>query len=255
MLQDRAIAVWKSARKPFTDPVSWQWYRDFFSLSYLRYMASWFAIVPVAAYVLSKTPRQVSVSFLEPPLVLNSSLPFSWQILWVGSLAFVAAFIVYLLRAPKFVRRYHSLDDYLAKGHSPRWISWEAQELYQWKESRAKFFERMTKKGYVTPDGGPAPPDGGEVLVEDSTTNFRFCHDGQIYRLPMPQLDTKGNEDERQTNLAVREIFWEIFGRYASSRIISRRIITTCLFVALACVVVVIAQHIFAALPYVFSRW
>lgn len=241
----------KALLTKFTSALSWQWYRDFFALSYLRYMVGWFSIVPLMALVLGNIPETVQLTFTEPPTPLYIRLPFSWQILWAGSFCFFLAYLIYQFRVPTFVRRYHSLDDYKDKGHSPRWISWESKDVYEWDIDKAKFVDRLQKKGYLhtSLSGDIKSP---EVVVIGPTTEFRFTHDGTHYVLSMPIVDDKGIEDEDATAIAVREIFWEIFGRYADSRLPERIVIKFLLVMAGLCVAIVVIEHIVNTLPYLF---
>lgn len=238
--------VWKKV----SSPLSWQWYRDFFALSFLRYMATWFAIVPAVAGILISVPERVTLPFTSPPTIITLTLPFAWQVLWFGSVCFLLAFVIYLGRAPVFVRRYHSLDDYLGKGHSPRWISWESKYLFDWDTGRDKFVDRLKKKGYLA--AGAPTPQVVTVEVAKDTTDFKFTHDGSSYVLSMPIM-VDGIEDGQRTTVAVREIFWEIFGRYAESRVIARRAIQALLFMSLISVISVTLQHIATTLLYIFG--
>ncbi|MDP3315814.1 MAG: hypothetical protein Q8M47_07085 [Devosia sp.] len=236
--------------KKMLNPLPWQWYRDFFALSYLRYMATWFAIVPAVASIFALVPRQVRLPFTDPKIQLTLSLPFTWQVLWLGSLFFLGAFVVYQIRVPVFVRRYHSLDSYLAKGHSPRWISWECKLLFDLNTGRDKFVERLLKKGYLLPTELQDATQGGAVEVNTKTTDFHFQHGGNGYVLAMPILRTDLSEDEAATGVAVREIFWEVLARYAESRSFARLTILLFLYLAGGSVVFVTCQHIWSAVTY-----
>lgn len=219
----------------------WQWYREFFSVAILRYFVVWFSIVPVALHVLQSVPSVIHVGSWS--LDIRPSLPFSWTILWFASLAYTVALVIFTARCPDFIKRNPTFTHYRAFGHSPRWLVWLAFDVLKVGGSPwEKLFGRLHAKGYLDvvkrTDELPTEP---EVL--ERGTVLSFVKDGIQYEFVMP----RGSSDE--TELAEREIFWEIFGAHSGGQPRWRAAIIALLIVALILFGIVLLQHVWAALP------
>mgnify|MGYP001193558627 FL=1 len=233
--------------------LNWQWFRDFFNITIFRYFVTWFAIVPFFAKLTQYLPRKINIQLSETKdYYLNLALPFKWEILWISSLLFVAAYVLYLFFAPVFVRRYFSLKDYKEYEHSPRWIVWESQKLIKSKYvDLEKFVGRMIKKDYVKKYDGSDFKDK-EVVVDPNQTYLMFTYKDQKYQFAMPII-YNGKENEELTNIAVREIFWEVFARFSSSKFGIRLIIQILLLSSLGLFAIPFIQSIISGFQYLFK--
>jgi hypothetical protein len=122
----------------------WQWYKNFFQLAIFKYLITWFAVVPILAKILMGIPEKIEIQtahFFK--IVLHIALPFKWELLWLSSLSFVIAFVLYKIFCPRFITTYSSFSDYKLYDHSPRWIVWESAEVVKNKKELPKFFERL----------------------------------------------------------------------------------------------------------------
>jgi len=228
----------------------WQWYRDFFELSYLRYMATWFALVPFLANLFQQLPEEVQIPTAEQPIRITLELPFAWEVLWVASLVFLAAFVLYRWKCPEFIIRYHTFNDFMNAGHSPRWLPWEAQILLQKGYEREKFLKRLIEKKYLLPSVTSARVP--EVTVEEHGTVLQLEEEGQGFSLAMPII-RNGKVNDEATSVAVREIFWELFGRYANSHKLVRNLIHILLIFSLLLVSLVVVQNIWSGIIFATS--
>lgn len=226
----------------------WQWYRDFFNITVFKYLVTWFAIVPIAAKLLSKLPKQIKFT---DEYILTLELPFKWECLWLSSLFFMIAYFLYLIFCPTFVKKYFSLKNYLEYEHSPRWLPWEAKELLAEKSVIPDFIIRMKSKGYIKES--EIEVSDPKVEVEEKQSILYFSHEKKNYEFSMPILDSNGDEDSVKTRIAVREIFWEIFGRFSSSKPKTRVIIRILLALALILFAVTLLQSVFNAISYLFK--
>ncbi len=133
----------------------WQWYKFFFSLNYLRYFGTWFAISPIIATLTENSSRANRLCVDNICIEYSVSLPFSWWLLWLGSLFFIVAFALYQYFCPKFIKDYSSYADYDQSRHSPRWAAWEALYLIEdaARSPKAydvdKFIGRLLEKKYA----------------------------------------------------------------------------------------------------------
>lgn len=226
----------------------WQWYRDFFNITVFKYLVTWFAIVPIAAKILSKLPKEIKFT---SKYILTIELPFKWECLWLSSFFFMIAYFLYLIFCPAFVKKYFSLKIYLEYEHSPRWLPWEAKELISEKSVLPGFIKRMESKGYIKESEIILIEP--KVEVETKQTTLYFSYEKKNYEFSMPILDSKGDEDDVKTRIAVREIFWEIFGRFSSSKPITRGIIRVLLIIALILFTITLVQSVINALSYFFK--
>jgi len=226
----------------------WQWYRDFFNITVFKYLVTWFAIVPIAAKLLSKLPKEIKFT---DQYILILELPFKWECLWLSSFFFMIAYFLYLIYCPPFVKKYFSLKNYLEYEHSPRWMPWEAKELLAEKPIIPDFIFRMESKGYIKQS--EIEVSDPKVEVKSTQSTLYFSHEKKNYEFSMPILDADGDEDSVKTKIAVREIFWEIFGRFSSSKPNTREAIRVLLVLALILFAITLSQSIFNALSYFFK--
>jgi energy-coupling factor transporter transmembrane protein EcfT len=231
--------------------LKWQWFRDFFSITIFRYFVSWFALVPVFAKLSEHLPKEIYIQLSKNnSYMLNLSLPFKWEILWISSLSFVLAFILYLIFVPTFVKRYFSLKDYLEYGHSPRWIVWESQILIKSKFVDVnKFVTRITTKNYASKVASIENFQNLKVAVDEKQTYLLFEHQNEKYKFGMPII-AGGKESKELTDIAVRELFWEVFARYSASKFGIRLTIQILLMISLVTFAYPFCESIYSGFQY-----
>jgi len=229
--------------------MGWQWFRDFFNVTIFRYFVTWFALVPVFAKILEKLPKEISIPLRDNIYTITLELPFKWEILWFSSLSFVTAFILYKIFVPKYITKYFSLKYYKEFEHSPRWLVWEAEILIESKTDLSKFIKRMKDKKYIIDHPDPSNYEKG-VKVEEKQTKLSFEYENKMYEFALPILANNQNEDEIKTTIAIREIFWEIFGRFSSSNLFIRGVIQLLLIISLVTFAIPFIQSIISGLQY-----
>lgn len=232
----------------------WQWYKDFFSLNYIRYFATWFAAAPIFANLFNVSGSVTPICIQDDCIKIQMNLPFSWWILWIGSILFILAFGLYHAYCPPFIKRYSSYSDYLAARHSPRWAAWEAKSLVEDSLRHPngydleKFVDRLSTKDFVKKEKmAQLTPN---VVVETFQSVLRFEYEGETYKLGMPPIEVKSESDQKHVETAVHEVVWEIFGRRASSFKRIRFIITYLIRMAWFTVLLTIAQNIYSVIEY-----
>jgi hypothetical protein len=236
----------------------WQFLRSFFDFVFLRYLLAWFAIVPVLVNVLQTAPARWRIG--EQEFVLTLSLPFSWWLLWLASLSYFVAFALYHLFCPPFIKRYPSFKEYDDMGHSPRWIAWEffyAIDNSQrastgpaniWKAiyyffsplvKKEQLFDRVIKKNYAVKADISSLPTKNPIVEEKETATY-FQYNGTIFRLA-------SNPEDTNTQVKVKEIFWEVFGHFAKQGAGIRASIYILVGITLILVLITAVQHIWSA--------
>lgn len=240
----------------------WQWYKSFFSITILRYLVLWFSLVPMLALWLNQIPEgkiylkdikilkdnkissEGNLEDIVTYFEIDLGLPFSWELLWASSLFFVVALIIYVIFCPSFIKKYPSFKDYKAHYHSPRWIVWEAKKVAVDKSEIPLLFDRLNTKKYLKIENQSKPENINKVIVEALQTKLYFKYSNQDYSLGMPILFNKKEIDRENTDNVEREIFWEIFGRYSSSKPFWRGVIILLLFLSLICFSIPVVQNI-----------
>jgi hypothetical protein len=231
--------------------LSWQWFRDFFSIAIFKYFVTWFALVPIFSKLTKYLPKEIELQLNSTKsYLINFELPFKWEILWISSLSFVLAFILYLIFSPTFVKRYFSLKYYKEYEHSPRWIVREAQDLVNSSfVDLNKFLERMKEKGYFSIIEVSDNSENKKVIVTKKETYLMFKNKEVNYKFSMPIL-VNDKEDKELTEIAVREIFWEIFARFSDSKFGIRLLIQILLIFSLITFAIPFIQSICSGFQY-----
>lgn len=237
----------------------WQFLTGFFKFSFVKLFISWFAIVPVALYLFRRIPEVVIVSTApNVEFELQFGLPFNWVILWIASLLFVLAAVLFAVFCPSFIKRHDTYEKYKIVGHSPRWVVWEVHYAL---ESKSKSWlgdyddtiamrTRFVQKGLaelVSPTDHPIPKDENSfVSPENDRTVVYFRHGDDVYKMYSKQAPS---EEDRREN----DIFWELFGYLAKTHPKVRGAIKWLIIVAFFGVAAVVLQNIWFAFEYIWQ--
>jgi hypothetical protein len=246
----------------------WQFMLPFFSLPVARLFITWFALVPIAAHLLSNAPETLKIpqrcdwviefgsrpkvedlfhsqskiqsqcTYIDVPI----GLPFNWKLLWFASLLFFIAFVIHSIACPKFIRRYPNFGAYLAEGHAVRWMVWEFYYMDTPHNVRADVERRLIVKGYASKSNEEST---GQPNVVKECTYLVFTHQQENYRFASPS--SKADEVSRDWE---RDVFWEVFGGWAKSRPIFAWAIRQLLRGAMLLTAYVVCENIAVALKY-----
>ena len=232
----------------------WQWYKGFFNITVLRYLVTWFAIVPVIGVLILNIPEQIAITIgdgTEYTVKIGFSLPFNWKLLWGSSLSFVIAYILYLIFCPRFIKTYSNYGNYKSFVHSPRWLAWVAKDIVTNKKEIHKFFERLSVKNYLKRTEYPVKNGHQislpETLVHEDYSTLYFEYKDNVYSLSMPSEIQRLNREEVE-----RDLFWEIFGRFSSSKIVVRFFIKYLLLISGGLFAFVLYQNIVSGVKLLF---
>lgn len=81
----------------------------------IRSFSIWFLVIPILAKVTEKISGPISLGLSEPPIVINWEMPFSLQVLYLATIFFTIANILYITLAPSIVKEYRSFLDFKEK--------------------------------------------------------------------------------------------------------------------------------------------
>jgi hypothetical protein len=255
----------------------WQFMKNFFSLTIAKLFITWFAIVPVAAHILSKAPETlklphnctgamiIDLTRQAPPeapiseparndrirfetlcdfWTIPTGLPFKWQLLWVASFLFFLAFTIYMIACPYFVKRFPSYSAYLDVGNSVRWIIWEFYHMNTLPEVRRSIEQRLIVKEHALPTDKDIT---SKPCVTKDNTYLVFRHDGRNYLFGSPEPNVAETEQRRWE----QDVFWEVFEGWTKSRPLFASLIRWLLRGAGALALYAVAENIVAALVYI----
>jgi hypothetical protein len=250
--------------------------KNFFSLTIAKLFITWFAVVPIAALILSNAPDSVKVphnckgvvivdlarqASTEAPgtaardnqvhfetlcdfWAIPIGLPFKWELLWLASFLFFLAFAFYMVACPHFVKRFPSYNAYLEVGNSVRWIVWEFYHMNTLPEVRRAIEKRLITKEHALPTNQEVT---SQPHVTRDNTFLVFEHDGQNYLFGSPQPD----ELEFQQRCWEQDVFWEVFEGWPKSRPRFASLIKWLLRGAGVLALYAVLQNIVAALNYI----
>ncbi|MBF9052317.1 hypothetical protein GTA62_20370 [Roseobacter sp. HKCCD9010] len=180
------------------DNDNWQNLHSYFKPVVMRFFISWFAAAPVVALLI----RDYSW-FVQ--------LPFTWWVLWLASIAYSGAFLLYTFFCPSFVKLYPNARAYEERLHSPRYIVWQCYYYLRsgTKDGTKKLKKRLIEKGYATPhDSEPLSADPMKPKVEERGTLTRFELDGAVYELCIDE-----NENEKKSGIFSGKFWPEMLNR------------------------------------------
>jgi hypothetical protein len=237
----------------------WEEYRDFFQLWFIRYFIGWFSLVPLLHRILRGLPNKIEISndwtgivpgvVFNPskPLVLNLTLPFTWQLLWIASFLFFVAFIIYQVKCPAFVKKYNRYADYLSYGHDARHLAWEVSDLFRHPGvDKEKFVSRCLVKKFVL--DAKEKFDSDEVQVKENASSFYFKHNDVPYEFSAPVCCDVSNGLTGDHIEAERGVFWEVFGCYSALGNPWRKSIQVLLVFCWAIVIVILVEYVWSGL-------
>lgn len=249
----------------------WQFFKNFFQIAFLRYLLFWFAVVPIFIKFASKLPDEIAIpgfglpntgaSYHAVP-VLTLSLPFSWWLLWLASLSYFFAFLLFHAFCPQFIKRYPSYTDYQTHGHSPRWVIWEFYYAVYggvaanwvakiWQKifyrlspitQTEKLFDRVITKKYAA-ETAEAIPAKNPLVEQNQTTSF-FKYREKTYRISC-------DPSAADTPVKEKEIFWEVFGHFAKQAPNIRAVISFLIGLSILLLLIVLTQHIWTVVQLV----
>ncbi|MBB1346025.1 hypothetical protein [Pseudoalteromonas sp. SG45-2] len=233
---------------------NWRWenYKVFFQVAFFRYLVMWFSIVPIFANMALDIPDKVTIFIGNQNVVINLSLPFHWQLLWLSSVSFVVALLWYYVRCPSFITKYNSYNDYYARSHDPRWLAWETQRMWGkiTRSQQGKFVKVMLEKKFIKKlDRCASSNELEEPQKLHEQTVFYFLHKGAPYEFGVPFTEKDASENE----LIQRGVFYEVFARYTESNIKSRWCIFVLLLISLALFLLALVQHLIKGASYLLN--
>ena len=122
--------------------------------------AIWLILVPLAAKVLESIDEVVTFKIFSQTIRLNTSLPFSWQLLFFAAVFFTLAGIIYAAFCPELVKQYSSYTKFQEDGnsrmqimHALRKVTWDLRQQIPKEEYLpylVTYFQTYTKHSEIS---------------------------------------------------------------------------------------------------------
>ena len=103
----------------------------------------WLLIVPIAARLLSNIDEVINLTIFDSQVNLTTSLPFSWQLLFLAACFFTIANIIYNTFCPEIFREYKNYHEFKEHGKTLLQIN-SAMKSMTWSNKN-----KGVKKDYV----------------------------------------------------------------------------------------------------------
>ena len=81
----------------------------------IKSFSIWFVIIPILAKITEGVSGKIDLGIFNPPLVINWDIPFSFKVLYLATVFFTTANIIYSIRAPKIIKEYKSYSEFKDK--------------------------------------------------------------------------------------------------------------------------------------------
>ncbi len=75
----------------------------------------WFVLIPIFAKITEGISGSIDLGVFNPPIVLKWDIPFSFKILYLATIFFSFANLIYQVCAPKIISQYRSYSDFKDK--------------------------------------------------------------------------------------------------------------------------------------------
>lgn len=203
---------------------------------------TWFAAAPFFVQLLGDVKSPISIHLGGVTHQVNIGLPFSWWVLWVASLLYVAAYALFSFYCPAFIKRYRGYADYAAVGHSPRYLAHELKRAFDASSDRQQLVNRLEVKEFSHPCDRSIPRENPSI--ENDSTTFFYESGQRSMKVPI----SSDTSDERQ-----RELFWEIFEPFANAYFWPRAFIKGLFLSAIALVIFVVSQQIYSVARFAYG--
>jgi hypothetical protein len=96
----------------------WTTARDLHKDRMLRASLFWLFAMPPLAYLLDRLPPSISFNIGTTNVDIPMGLPFNWKLLYVGSIFYSLAGLIFSFRAPIIIKSYQAFSDFAASGRT-----------------------------------------------------------------------------------------------------------------------------------------
>lgn len=220
---------------------SWASLRPYFNVTLLKFLVTWFAIVPVAVRITADFPSTTQLRFFDPPVIVHFSLPFRWWLLWLSSLFYILAMVSFLLFCPDIVGSHPKFADYKRQGNTKRFILWKLYENIN-HINKPRFFDWLKRKSLAEIDPNYTGDAEEKPTPLGDETIYAPKYESNNYIIKM-----KNNEKFFQKE---EELYWAIQENVTDYSPKIRFLITSALNISLVLFSIAVLQSIWTVLKF-----
>lgn len=96
--------------------MSWESMRNLANSKIVKSSYIWLLVVPLAARLLSKIDDVIDLTIFGSNIKIATTLPFSWQLLFIAACFFTLANIIYSIFCPDLAKNYTNFSEFEAHG-------------------------------------------------------------------------------------------------------------------------------------------
>ncbi|WP_148300003.1 hypothetical protein [Acetobacter papayae] len=128
------MGIGKLVKDKHYPQMTWEFLNRIFTIEYFRFFLFGFTVTPIFVNfidLINKKSCGLSGVSANNICIISSglSLPFSWEAMWIASIIYLIAYVVYLLFCPPFIRKYKNIENYISKALPNRNIAHEWLEF------------------------------------------------------------------------------------------------------------------------------
>ncbi len=82
----------------------------------------WIVFVPLVAKLTSTIPERIEIPWVETPIELNVSLPFSWTVFYFSAVFFALGSALYSIACPHIIKSYRNFAEFLEHGEGGKYL-------------------------------------------------------------------------------------------------------------------------------------
>lgn len=198
----------------------------------LRSSYIWLLAVPFLANLLLKIGPEIKIPLWDSEIILNLSLPFSWQMFYFSAVAFAIASAIYSIGCPKIVSDYERYSEFKDEGKGQDQIKTEFIRVFP--NKLHKDIITTVKKyiiRYCLSAGKSLDSDWWEYHLESESWE-------QPTTILIDVVDTSNIEIEKQG-----DAFWYVRSYADSANPVYRILCIICYLIAFIFVFIVLGQN------------
>lgn len=152
MLFTRIHAIKESAPNALRSALDWERVSTVARIPLIRSSWTWLVITPAAVKLLSAVPETIAIPVHGGEITLNTSLPFKWQVLFIGALLLAIAHVTWFILCPSVIKNFRNYEDFSQKGYFGRdLLALVRNYLVSEKDGakRCMFVKQLLESGFV----------------------------------------------------------------------------------------------------------
>jgi hypothetical protein len=139
-------------RNTLYSKLTWEFLNKIYTIEYFKFFLFGFTVTPIFVNSINLISKNSCIEGSKEvsnfcSIINGMALPFSWKVMWIGSIFYLFSYVIYLLFCPYFVKKYKNIENYIYKNLPNRSI------IHEWADFVAnnrvnlirdeQFFEKL----------------------------------------------------------------------------------------------------------------